>query len=34
MMAYDMSNIFARILREELPCKKYHDKSSFLYIKG
>jgi len=22
MMAYDMSNIFARILREELPCKK------------
>ena len=21
-MAYDMSNIFARILREELPCKK------------
>lgn len=22
MMAYDMSNIFARILRDELPCKK------------
>ena len=33
-MAYDKSNIFARILRGEIPCKKVHEDAHTLAFHG
>jgi hypothetical protein len=33
IMSYDLNNIFARILRQEIPCNKVYEDENFIFQK-